>query len=270
MITKILRWSGGWLVFFLLLAGGSYAQTTTEPQEITVFLKNGKVVKGMTTLSMFEGYLTVEEDAFNQTHIPYADIEQIVFGQVPASMKVKTKKVRRETPFTIKDRGYFGMVDFGALVQNGGYYDYGSGVSFTVVNGYAFTPHIRAGLGIGLESYGYNNVNTAPLFLNVSGLINKKRWSPYYFLNTGASAAWIDDSNNDRGTSHDTKGGLMIHPGVGYLYHMGRKAISFAVGYKVQKVQLRYSWDDWGTGNLVEIDERRTLRRLSLTMGIHF
>ena len=271
MMARVVRRGGSCLLLFLILLGSNgYAQSTTEPQEITVFLKNGKVVRGTTTLSMFEGYLTVEEDAFNQAHIPYTDIEQVVFGPVPDLKKARIKKVKKETPFTIKEKGYYSMIDFGALVQSSAYYDYGSGASLTMVNGYAFSPRLRAGIGVGLESYGYNNVNTVPLYLNLSGLINRRRWSPYYFLNAGASAAWISDGDVDGGTFYDTKGGLMLHPGLGYLYHVGRTALSFAVGYKMQKARVRYGWEDWSTGNRVEVDERRTLRRLSITMGVHF
>ena len=261
-------WRGIYLLGFLsVLAGGGYAQSTTEPQEITVFLKNGKVVKGMTTLSMFEGYLTVEEDAFNQTHLPYADIAQIVFGPVPESEKFRVKKARKNLPpFTIKEKGYFSMIDVGALVQNGGSGG-GSGGSVTMVNGYAFNPYLRVGLGVGLESYGYANVTTVPLFLSLSGLMNQRRWSPFYFLNAGGSTAWLNEGG--WGTNYDVKGGPMVHPGLGYRCNLGKMGISFALGYKIQKAHVRYGWEDWN-GDRVEVDERRTLRRLTMTMGIHF
>ena len=264
------------LSLLVLLAKAGYAQSDTEPQEITVFLKNGKVVTGMTTLSMFEGFLTVEHDPLNQTHIPYADIEQIVFGELAAPKRVRIKKSRKELkPFTIKEKGYFSMIDFGALTGRGGYYDYGSGiggsggVSFTMVSGYSFNPYLRVGAGVGVESYGYSNVAVVPLFVSVSGLMNQRRWSPYYFLSAGGSAAaWLSGGGH-WGAEYDVEGGMMLHPGLGYRCNLGKKGISFAVGYKIQKARLRYDWEEWN-GDRIEVDERRTLRRLTMTVGFHF
>ena len=275
MIRRKLGRGASLLGLLLVLAEAGYGQSTAQPQEITVFLKNGKIVRGMTTLSMFEGYFTVEEDAFNQTHIPYADIAQIVFGPISDATKVKVKKVNRDVPFTIKEKGYFGMIDFGFLMQNRSYLDYGLGggvgVTLTMVNGYAFNPHVRVGLGVGLESYGYNSLSTAPVFLSLSGLVNKRRWSPYYFLNAGGSTAWVNQGGYGVNT-YDTKGGLMLQPGVGYRYNVGKVGVSFGIGYKMQKARVRYRWEDWNTGNQmeIEVDERRTLRRLSMTVGVHF
>ncbi len=217
----------------------------------------------------FEGHLTVEKDVFNQTHIPYADIEQIVFGPVPEPEKVRLKQRKKEIAFAIKEKGYFGMVDVGFLVRNGGYYSYEPGVSITAINGHAFNPHVRVGLGLGVDSYGYNNMTTAPVFLSLSGLVNQRRWSPFYFLNAGGSFAWFrPDGFSD--SSPSVNGGLMGHAGIGYRYNIGRTGVAFGVGYKIQKSRLRYGWSDWNTGNWVEVDERRTLRRLSMTVGVHF
>ena len=274
MMTSVLRRGGGWLLFLLVLAGEGYAQADAEPQEITVFLKDGTVVQGMTTLSMFEGYLTVEHDAFNQTHVLYTDIEQVVFGKVSVLEREKIEKSRKKRkPFSIKERGYFSMIDLGILNQRGGHHpDYrvggGRGPSITIVNGYALNPHLRLGVGVGLEGYGYNNVSTVPVFLSVSGLMNRRRWAPYYFLNAGGSAAaWM--RGGGWGGNYDVRGGAMVHPGLGYRYHLGKKALSFALGYKVQRARLRYDWDEWN-GVRVEVSERRTFRRLSITMGFHF
>ena len=257
-----------WYLLLLLIAmvEVGYAQTSTR-QEVTVLLKNGKIIKGMTTLSMFEGYLSLEQDALTQTHIPYTDIQQIVFGPVAGLEKVRVKKPRKSTSFVIKERGYFHVIDLGFLVQSGGYYEE-NGVSITTIHGYTFNPHVKLGLGIGLDHYGYGNITAVPLFLSVQGLVNRKRWSPFYFLNAGGSAAWTDNNGFDRTDSH-TSGGLMLHPGLGYRYTIGSTGLSFSLGYKTQKARLSYAFNDWN-GGTVEVDERRTLRRLSMSVSVHF
>ena len=263
----------GWylLLLFFLAATVGYAQTSTQ-QEVTVFLKDGKVMKGMTTLSMFEGYLTLEKDAFTQTHIAYADIRQIVFGPVEDTKQVKVREPKQRNTFTIEDRGYFHVIDFAVLVQSTGYYGSyaggGNGMSIATIHGYTFNPHLMVGLGVGLDHYGYGNVTAAPLFASVRGLMLQKRWSPMYFLNAGGGLAWGNDFFFN-GTNGRTTGGMMVYPGLGYQWHVGRSAVLFNVGYKVQRARLSYSWEDWN-GSTIEVDEKRILRRLSLSMGVHF
>ena len=234
-----------------------------------MFLKDGKVIKGMTTLSMFEGYLTLEADEFNQTHIAYADIRQIVFGPVGNIKRVKGREPKPKNPFAIEERGYFHLIELAVLAQSGGYYSQGgNGLSISTTHGYTFSPHLMVGLGVGLDHYGYANVTAAPLFASVRGIMLRKQWTPMYFLNVGGAAAW---GNNlfFNGTSGRTTGGMMLNPGLGYQCHFSKSAILFNVGYKVQRARLSYTWQDWN-GSTIEVDEKRTLRRLTLSMGVHF
>lgn len=257
------------LLLCMIVATAGYAQTETQ-QEMTVFLKNGKVVQGMTTLSMFEGYLTIEKDAFTQTHIAYADIRQIVFGPMGDTERVKLRKPRRGNSFTIEERGYFHVIEAALLRQGAGYYYAGgrNGVSIATIHGYTFNPYLMVGLGVSLDHYGYGNVTAAPLFVSVRGLMLRNRWSPLYFLNAGGGAAWGNDYFY-LGTNSRTTGGIMINPGLGYHWHIGRSAVLFSLGYKVQRARLSYSWEDWN-GSTTEVNEKRTMRRLSLSMGVHF
>ena len=259
------RWS--LLLLFMVVTVLGYAQTSTQ-QEVTVFLKNGKVVQGMTTLSMFEGYLTLEVDEFTQTHIAYPDIRQIVFGPVEDIKGVKWREPKQRNPFAIKERGYFHLIELAVLAQSGGYHsEGGNGLGISTTHGYAFSPHLMVGLGVGLDHYGYANVTAAPLFASVRGIM-LRQWTPMYFLNVGGAAAWGNDLFFS-GTNSRTTGGVMLYPGLGYQCHFSKSAILFNVGYKVQRARLSYSWEDWD-GSTVEVDERRTLRRLSLLIGFQF
>ena len=263
----------GWCLLLLLTlaATAGYAQTSTQ-QEVTVFLKDGKVVQGMTTLSMFEGYLTLEVDEFTQTHIAYPDIRQIVFGPVGDIEGVKWREPKRRKPYTVQESGFFHLIEIATLRQSGGYYGPYSGgrngKSISTIHGYTFNPYLMVGLGVSLDHYGYGNITAAPLFASVRGLMLQRRWSPLYFLNVGGGAAWGNDYFFN-GSDSRTTGGIMIHPGLGYQWHIGQRALLFGIGYKVQRARLSYSWEDWD-GSTVEVDERRTLRRLSLSIGFQF
>ena len=251
----------------------SYGQTETQ-QEITVYLKNGKIVQGMTTLSMFEGHLTVEQDEFNQTHIPYADIEQILFGAVPEPEKrrVKTKKPKKELPpFEVQEQGFFSTLELGTLVENSNPYGYynGFGISLATINGYTFNPHFELGVGVGIDSYGYGNISAAPFFLSVRGFMTRKRMAPFYFFNVGGSVVWIN-SHDSFFDYEKTDGGWMIQPGLGYRYGTGKVGVSFSIGYKMQQARLAYSWEDWNGTGRVAVDEERTLYRFTMAIGVHF
>ena len=260
------------LLLFLLAATVGYAQTSTQ-QEVTVFLKDGKVIKGITTLSMFEGYLTLEADEFNQTHIAYADIRQIVFGPVGDIKRVPGRSPKQRKPFAIQERGFFHVIEIASLRQSGGYYGPypggRNGKSISTIHGYTFNPYLMVGLGVSLDHYGYGNITAAPLFASVRGLMLQRRWSPMYFLNVGGGGAWGGTDYFFNGTSSRTSGGLMIHPGLGYRWHIRQSAVLFSMGYKVQRARLSYSWEDWD-GSTTEVNERRTLRRLSLSVGFQF
>ncbi len=263
----------GWYLLWLLVLAATvgYAQTSTQ-QEVTVFLKDGKVIKGMTTLSMFEGYLTLEADEFTQNHIAYADIRQIVFGPVGDIKRVPGREPKQRKPFTIQERGFFHVIEVASLRQSGGYYSPyvggRNGKSISTIHGYTFNPHLMVGLGVSLDHYGYGNITAAPLFASVRGLMLQRRWSPMYFLNAGGGAAWGSDYFFN-GANSRTTGGMMIHPGLGYRWHIRQSAVLFSMGYKVQRARLTYFWEDWN-GSTTEVNERRTLRRLSLSVGFQF
>lgn len=257
-----------YLVLWLLtLTAVSYAQTTTS-QEVTVFLKNGKVMRGQTTLSMFEGHLTLDQGPFDQVHVPYEDIRQIVFGVVsPKQAKqMRVRKPRKVIPFEVQERGFFRVVHLGFFPEGGNYVGE-TAVTASATYGYTFRPYFKLGLGIGLDHYGYGNITALPIFASVQGFLNKKRGAPFYFVNAGGSFAWV---STDQFVEHyDTDGGLMIHPGIGYRYSTGKVGISFSVGYKVQYAALRYRWQDWG-GAMIDVDEARLLRHPNLSLGVHF
>ena len=262
------------LLLCLTITTVGYAQTST-PQEVTVFLKDGKILRGTTTLSMFEGYLTLDEGELNQIHVAYADIRQIVFGLVGDVERARGAPIRQRGSFTIQERGFFHAFDLAILLQNAAYSNYyysgGNGVSIATVHGYTFNPYLMVGVGVGLDNYGYGNVKAAPLFASVRGLMTQRRWAPMYFLNVGGGPAWGNNSffGGMNGGSSRTTGGAMIHPGLGLQWHIGKSAVLFNLGYKVQRARLAYSWVDWD-GSTIEIDEKRTLRRLSLSVGFQF
>ena len=226
-----------------------------ERQEVTVYLKNGKTIHGYETLSPFKGYLTIDIDEFTQDHIPYKKIDHIHYGPpLP-----EPPQVTWETEHTF-------FLSVSAGIQFGSTNSGNSRAAASFVAGYFFHPLLQPGIGIGFEQY--DPIQTTTLLVRVQGVLTKKKWSPYYFLEVGASKATTQTWNYNV-QYHHAKGGFMMHPGLGYQRSFRSGAISFGLGYRIQQAELDYSVADFWGGSL-RVQEELTYRRVTTMIGLTF
>ena len=244
------------LVCSLLLFGISAPLLAQDkPPLVTIYLKNGQKIEGYMKMSIHEGFLTLEHDSLSQTHLAFPDIKKIYFGEVPNE---------EPQPYYVRQPGYFHLTE---LALQFGSNDYEANVtpSIHTVNGYAFSPHLMTGLGLGWDHYG--SVATLPMYLSVRGIITDRKVSPYYFANAGVSLAWPTDDLPD--IDYDrTQGGLYLHGGLGYQINLIRSALLLSVGYKLQKTDFAYDLTTWEGDT--HIEEKRTIRRLTISFGYSF
>ena len=124
------------------------------------------------------------------------------------------------------------------------------GRSFRASVLYRFLPRLKAGVGIGLEKYGYKcGYSTRPIFLAVQYAPLKKDLKPYLFSNIGYSKKSTDIS---------FVGGWLAEVGVGYKI-MFRKhfGLKFEAGYNLQTFELNKMSDGFSD-----------VTRHSLTAGV--
>ena len=198
------------------------------------------------------------------------DGDSVLYTPVP--------KPNRQTPSTQdavigetqeqKKSPYFFMIKSGSI--------HGDRISFTtsIINGVTVIPKLRAGLGLGFDSY--EDVSVVPLFVNSSWDLSKRKNALYLGFNGGLSKIWKYDNNN-RSELKDFHGGYMINPEVGYRikYHDLRLGIS--LGWKKQRLIFHYEyynngyWDPvlgWVQGEPNRTTVKKDLRRLAVNLFI--
>jgi hypothetical protein len=249
-----------WLIplFALLLSAFFTAHAQEVEKEAAIYLKNGNVIRGRLVMSMFDNYMTVKTSETDHMEIGYDKIDRIVFG------KDVVKPKDTIPPFYLKP-GFMHMTEAGLIAGNN---DNGEGTAYSIstVNGYRFNPYFGVGLGIGID--GYNRITMMPIFLSFRGNLKKSNVTPFYFLNAGYSAAWEND--NLEWIEYDyVRGGFMLQPGLGYMFAFKNMAMYFNLGYKIQQSEIAYNFQNgWATPT--EIQEERTRKRLTMSIGIAF
>ncbi len=122
-----------------------------------------------------------------------------------------------------------------------------SGIGFSVINSYRFSPRFVAGIGIAYEAYNhiYNSsfdIKTLPVFLDLQYSVLKHAVSPLLSVSGGYSFGWIVNNTNlnhiyDDIKSHGDAAGLLINPMVGVKFTFVKHAsLLIRIGYKLQQL----------------------------------
>lgn len=222
---------------------------------VTVYLKNGQKVEGHMQMSIHEGYVTLEHDSLSRTQLAFREIKKIYFGEVPEA---------EPEPHFVREPGFFHITELGLQIGSNDYEANGT-LSIHTINGYAISPYLMTGLGVGFDHFG--SVSTLPVYASLRGVLTDRKVSPFYFGNIGGSLAWNNDHNS--GIDYQrTRGGIFLHGGLGYQINMDRSGLLLAAGYKIQKTDFAYDFPGWNGDT--HIEEKRTIRRLTLTIGYTF
>jgi len=107
--------------------------------------------------------------------------------------------------------------------------DNASAFSLQTINGYFFSPHFSAGLGIGLDGYSNPNINTMPLFVDLRLYLSDQISSMYFYTDIGTLI----------GIDNGPKRGRMFNIGTGYKLAVNKeKRITLItdIGYSLKQV----------------------------------
>jgi hypothetical protein len=102
----------------------------------------------------------------------------------------------------------------------------------------------------------------------VSGDIIKFHVTPIYFVDAGYGFLVEKDNYDSNIEELSSKGGLMVHGGVGLKFYTASKAsFSLTAGFCLQKSSREYQYT-WSEG--YPYKEERIYRRFSFGMGLNF
>ncbi len=177
------------------------------------------------------------------TSIGYAqnyDFDSVYYTPIPKPQAKIRKKAKEEIQLSKKIE-YFFNVQTGLLV---GCNDCGKAkeltFSATTVHGITIGRKLRAGLGLGFDSY--QNWQTLPIYGVASwDLIGNKNknavflqmaygWAHPWFIRDGAYGSYTSDPFSG------ASGGRTINPQIGYRMKYYNLKLSMAVGYKFQRI----------------------------------
>lgn len=195
-------------------------------------LKGGKAdVVGYAQLQDDGGYV-VETESGDVFYYSASEIKKITDLEATKSKEEKVKASKR-APYDFgndrsKKKGYMGIVEAGiglnsynwGYSENGDYHETSyidPELSLSIINGYRFSPHFYAGVGIGFN----NTVNdfSLPLFLHLRSEFTKRRTSPYIALSGGVvlnGGAFLEGALGLR-THLKKHGSLFYGLSVGYV-----------------------------------------------------
>jgi hypothetical protein len=194
----------------------------------------------------------------------------------PVSNKKENKIQNDQTQNTDRMIAYFLSLQSGTLIGCGDCAG-ANGVASTsaIINGVTIGNKLRAGAGMGFDSYG--SWKTLPFYAllgyDLSG--NKTKNAFFVQLQVGFSKAWLAQS--DRGYSFQkAEGGRVFAPSIGYRINHHGLNVSFAVGAKLQRVFAYYAYPtgSWVNGEYRpganETVVKQDMSRLMITMAVGF
>ncbi|MFP4089280.1 MAG: hypothetical protein ACLFUB_06620 [Cyclobacteriaceae bacterium] len=234
-------------------------------QEVTVVLKDGKILKGKTIESLFEGFYTLEISSLKRENIDVSKVRGIYFGNYVSP--------ERKHAYYQKNHGFFNHTEIHLLRGQRLAGDHYSNISLQTVNGYALSRFLMPGLGVGVDSYG--DITISPVFASIRGQLMKSRLTPYYYAGAGWGLMWNPDESS--GVFYEkAQAGHMLQAGLGLQFNLRESALTLGFGYREQKTELEYnyaSWEPWrssmGTSN-INVVEERLMRRFSINFGFTF
>ncbi|GGK80994.1 hypothetical protein ACD591_10245 [Rufibacter glacialis] len=159
---------------------------------------------------------------------------------------------------------YLGMVELGYLNQSHNDQPLHISVSsptFTIFNGYQWHRLLAVGTTLGLDFY--QEAVVSPLALGFRGTVLPARVSPFYSMDMGYGATFLQKGSD----ANETRGGFLWNPALGLRVQAGpQTAFAFSLGYKTQRLHTKITntWDNSVISNDI------TYKRLSVRIGFQF
>lgn len=218
------------------------AQTETKT---TLVLKNGTEIRGVVLQEVPGEYITIKADS--------GDIFTYRMDEVQSGMNEKlNNQVQQQRALVAKREankpytGYRGIVELGGAAEiSSGTAGFRASVNF--VNGYSFSPHFYAGVGVGIAVH--SNHCAIPLFANLRfSFLKDRKLIPYISLNVGYDISLTRISDDEYFNYYyygATYSGYYLEPNIGI--QIKRKTVrnkNYYWNIGISYTELLECWDD--------------------------
>jgi hypothetical protein len=273
-------------IFIFLISFVAAAQTNYED---VVYLKSGSIIHGTIIEQIPNESIKIQTRDKNIFVFKIDEVMKITKEEVKANSSThrESKRSFREDPVTndnFKKSGYTNITEFTFGMSTDGPYhssnnnsstendlnDLNRGLSIGVqsINGYQFSPHMSAGVGLGLQTH--TSLVLVPIFLDVHANFIAKKITPFVSLAAGYSYTLREIF----GFTHlgtDTKGGLMVSPAAGVKFFVKQKmALNVSLGFRYQEIDLYHSAYYSYNSSVPEYYSTEPLRHFILRFGFTF
>lgn len=233
------------------------------PSVDVVYLKDGSIFRGEMVEYKKGGALTLRLQNGIIVVFDYEEIDKII----QTGNDLKDDNIE-EFPFEkneIFNTTYLWLSHFGEneLGRNT------TGMGIHYILGYQKNQWLGLGIGFGYERYFFFGElgSIVPIYGHLRGYLNRRINAPYYNLSLGYNLAFKGEDKIPRHTVIDTRGGIFLHPAIGFRFGSSSQADFIVdVGYQLHFIGLTYA------GIFLGDDFRlsKSYNRLILKLGITF
>lgn len=230
-------------ILCMLLAGSAQSQERAH-----IKLRNHTTLKNIAVFGFDStGVFIRGADGKRLQKLHYAGVKWVRF----AGKKI-ARDVEIQEPGPLYHQFAIGML-FGERDQQ---------FSVNIVNGCRFNDRLHAGVGLGYSKY--DEMAILPVFAEIKGYIIDGNFIPYYFAHAGYGFK-VEEYSEPSFEHYRAKGGFIWKAGVGYQLRVSSRFVTLSIAYQNQNSQQRYSF-----GDIIDVEEQRSYRRIETKIGVLF
>lgn len=215
-------------------------------------LKDGSIYQGTVTTYQQNGPVIIELKDGQQITVQQAEI---------AAIKLDVENRSKPTV----DHGFYNQISLG-LLAGSNQYGRAASISTKVINGYQISPHLEAGLGVGLEPL---EINTMPLFGQFKANFIDGPSTPFVDMRWG----WLLPlTQSEQDFDPVYYGGPLFQFTLGGQFHTSSNMSVYAeAGYRIQSFRYQTQQQNWweNTPGTV-ITTNYDMRRIDVSFGVRF
>lgn len=241
------------LTLLLFFCSGIYSLTHAQKkrnQEV-IYLKNGSIIRNAKSLQHLDSLIEIQTTEGCIFRFESSDIDSIT--REPIHPKFRA-------------RGYFIGITTGLNIGHSptttNTYSRENNASIQVITGYQWNPYWTTGIGAALDIYKTGTL--LPVFARAAYMPINNWITPIVSMDLGYGV-YTSAFNSSPTNNQLNKGGLFIHPAVGFIARSTKRtAFVFTIGYQQQSAKRVFITETQNTS------QDMILQQMSVRLGLQF